>query len=210
MAHQRADKANKGNLERKAFWLNLIADCAWHAPSSDAALSPSHTPPSLPLPFMLCLLYSRTNHHNHRTRQHSLLSHPFSLSSPLPSPPTRDVPAIPSLDVPPIPPSSTLPPSLHFSQISVRVASLQLLLRAIDCMAGAGPGSAYVEAVRVVTGFGARDRSPAVREVAAYCIRALAVAGGPGLVLSHLDTMAQICVKVSFEAPQKIPWRRYA
>ena len=63
-------------------------------------------------------------------------------------------------------------------------------------MAGAGPGSAYVEAVRVVTGFGARDRSPAVREVAAYCIRALAVAGGPGLVLSHLDTMAQICVKV--------------
>lgn len=84
---------------------------------------------------------------------------------------------------------------LRSADASVRNASLHLLLAAAEVMQGAGPTSAYSDAVRALSGYGVRDKSPLVRETAAHCIRALASTGGPGLAGGGLESMAAVCVK---------------
>ncbi|CAI5959281.1 unnamed protein product, partial [Closterium sp. NIES-65] len=93
---------------------------------------------------------------------------------------------------------------LRNAEPSVRNASLQLLLAAIEVMKGAGPTSAYTDAVRALSGYGVRDRSALVRETTAHCIQALAVTGGPGLAGGALDSMAQLCVKAVDDPAQAV------
>ncbi|GJP80955.1 hypothetical protein CLOP_g11146 [Closterium sp. NIES-67] len=93
---------------------------------------------------------------------------------------------------------------LRNAEPSVRNASLQLLLAAVEVMKGAGPTSAYTDAVRALSGYGVRDRSALVRETTAHCIRALAVTGGPGLAGGALDSMAQLCVKAVDDPAQAV------
>ena len=81
-------------------------------------------------------------------------------------------------------------------QVGVRQAAMQLLEDAFAGLEGGGSYQAYTDAVKVLTRYGVTDRTPAVRAIAANCLRAIAVAGGPGLGGGGLETLAAVCVKV--------------
>ncbi|XP_057828164.2 protein SWEETIE isoform X1 [Cryptomeria japonica] len=84
---------------------------------------------------------------------------------------------------------------MKYPEVSVRIVALEMLQDALEGSAGAGPFAAYSEAFRTVMRFGVTDKSPAVRTVAAGCLRAFAITGGPGLGASGLENSASLCVK---------------
>lgn len=84
---------------------------------------------------------------------------------------------------------------MKFPEVGVRKAMLQMLQNALEGSEGGGPFAAYSESFRTVMRFGVVDKSSAVRTVAAGCLRAFAITGGPGLGAGGLESSASLCVK---------------